>query len=104
MFVEFKAFLNSLFSSAFAPCKHFKQQLVSVCVLYDASMFFMCVSAQTCLMSKCSASLVEPSVQLMRKCLPRTPLPLPSDVSAYSFPLPGGSQGLAHVDVTLGTA
>uniref|UniRef100_A0A668SIK8 Peptidase M14 domain-containing protein n=1 Tax=Oreochromis aureus TaxID=47969 RepID=A0A668SIK8_OREAU len=33
--------------------------------------------------------LVEPSVQLMRKCLPRIPLPVTSDQSAYSFLLPG---------------
>uniref|UniRef100_A0A3Q4H1C3 AGBL carboxypeptidase 1 n=1 Tax=Neolamprologus brichardi TaxID=32507 RepID=A0A3Q4H1C3_NEOBR len=33
--------------------------------------------------------LVEPSMQLMRKCLPRIPLPVTSDQSAYSFLLPG---------------
>ncbi|XP_054632709.1 cytosolic carboxypeptidase 4 isoform X1 [Dunckerocampus dactyliophorus] len=46
-------------------------------------------TTQTCLLNKCLESLVEPSVQLMRKCLPKTPLPLTSDQSAYSFPLPG---------------
>jgi len=34
-------------------------------------------------------SLVEPAIQLMRKCNPKVPLPLTSDKSAYSFPLPG---------------
>uniref|UniRef100_A0A3B4A6M4 Peptidase M14 domain-containing protein n=1 Tax=Periophthalmus magnuspinnatus TaxID=409849 RepID=A0A3B4A6M4_9GOBI len=42
-------------------------------------------TTQTCLMNKALSSLVEPSVQLMRKCLPKTRLPLTSDLSAYSF-------------------
>uniref|UniRef100_A0A3B5ACI9 tubulin-glutamate carboxypeptidase n=1 Tax=Stegastes partitus TaxID=144197 RepID=A0A3B5ACI9_9TELE len=46
-------------------------------------------TTQTCLLSKSTECLVEPSVQLMRKCLPKTPLPLTSDKSAYTFPLPG---------------
>uniref|UniRef100_I3J890 AGBL carboxypeptidase 1 n=1 Tax=Oreochromis niloticus TaxID=8128 RepID=I3J890_ORENI len=46
-------------------------------------------TAQTCLLSKNLECLVEPSVQLMRKCLPRIPLPVTSDQSAYSFLLPG---------------
>ncbi|XP_044049759.1 cytosolic carboxypeptidase 4 [Siniperca chuatsi] len=46
-------------------------------------------TTQTCLLSKGLESLVEPSVQLMRKCLPKTRLPLTSDQSAYTFPLPG---------------
>uniref|UniRef100_G3NBD9 Peptidase M14 domain-containing protein n=1 Tax=Gasterosteus aculeatus aculeatus TaxID=481459 RepID=G3NBD9_GASAC len=46
-------------------------------------------TTQTCLLSKDLESLVEPSVQLMRKCLTKTPLPLTSDRSAYSFPMPG---------------
>ncbi|XP_055365774.1 cytosolic carboxypeptidase 4 isoform X2 [Betta splendens] len=58
-------------------------------------------TTQTCLLSKCLESLVEPSMQLMRKCLPRTPLPLPSDLSAYTFPLPGKSNGMADVDAAL---
>ncbi|KAI3370895.1 hypothetical protein L3Q82_007404 [Scortum barcoo] len=44
---------------------------------------------QTCLLNKARESLVEPSVQLIRKCLPRTRLPLTSNLSAYTFPLPG---------------
>ncbi|CAJ1057081.1 cytosolic carboxypeptidase 4 [Xyrichtys novacula] len=48
-------------------------------------------TTQTCLHSKGRDCLVEPSVQLMRKCLPKTPLPLISDQSAYTFPLPGRS-------------
>ncbi|KAI4897973.1 hypothetical protein NFI96_002358 [Prochilodus magdalenae] len=46
-------------------------------------------STQTCLLSKATECLVEPAVQLMRKCYPKVPLPLPSDRSAYSFPVPG---------------
>ncbi|KAL4005313.1 hypothetical protein ACER0C_005026 [Sarotherodon galilaeus] len=46
-------------------------------------------TAQTCLLSKNLQCLVEPSMQLMRKCLPRVPLPVTSDQSAYSFLLPG---------------
>lgn len=52
-------------------------------------------TTQTCLLNRALASLVEPSVQLMRKCLPNTCLPLTSDQSAYSFPVPGR----AHTDV-----
>ncbi|KAK7891986.1 hypothetical protein WMY93_023949 [Mugilogobius chulae] len=46
-------------------------------------------TTQTCLMNKALSCLVEPSVQLMRKCLPKTRLPLTSDLSAYSYPIPG---------------
>ncbi|XP_061532628.1 LOW QUALITY PROTEIN: cytosolic carboxypeptidase 4 [Phycodurus eques] len=45
-------------------------------------------TTQTCLLNTCQESLVESSVQLMRWCLPKTPLPLTSDQSAYCFPLP----------------
>ncbi|KAL6480708.1 hypothetical protein MHYP_G00117410 [Metynnis hypsauchen] len=46
-------------------------------------------TTQTCLSNKAAECLVEPAVQLMRKCYPKIPLPLPSDHSAFSFPLPG---------------
>ncbi|XP_013979912.2 cytosolic carboxypeptidase 4 [Salmo salar] len=46
-------------------------------------------TTQTCLASKGLESLVEPAVQLMRKCFPKCPLPLTSDQSVYTFPLPG---------------
>ncbi|XP_077453053.1 cytosolic carboxypeptidase 4 [Stigmatopora argus] len=46
-------------------------------------------TTQTSLLNNCLDSLVESSVQLMRCCLPKTPLPLTSDQSVYSFPLPG---------------
>ncbi|XP_058502222.1 cytosolic carboxypeptidase 4 isoform X1 [Solea solea] len=46
-------------------------------------------TTQTGLLSKGMECLTEPSVQLLRKCLPKTPLPLKSDQSAYTFPLPG---------------
>lgn len=51
-------------------------------------------STQECLMSKSLECLVEPSVQLMRKCLPTTRLPLTSDQSAYTFPLPGDHRNI----------
>ncbi|KAK2867030.1 hypothetical protein Q8A67_025147 [Cirrhinus molitorella] len=46
-------------------------------------------TTQTCLTMKGLESLVEPAIQLMRKCNPKVPLPLTSDKSAFSFPLPG---------------
>ncbi|KAK5867949.1 hypothetical protein PBY51_012401 [Eleginops maclovinus] len=55
-------------------------------------------STQTCLLSKGLESLVEPSVQLMRKCLPTTPLPLTTDQSAYNFPLPGRVHTVPDMD------
>lgn len=45
--------------------------------------------SKTFLTVKNLESLVEPAVQLMRKCYPRVPVPVTSDKSAYSFPLPG---------------
>ncbi|XP_071401694.1 cytosolic carboxypeptidase 4-like, partial [Centroberyx affinis] len=56
-------------------------------------------TTQTCLSTKGLESLVEPSVQLMRKCHPKTPLPLVSDRSVYSFPLPGRPDTDPDVDV-----
>lgn len=46
-------------------------------------------TTQTCLYTRGMECLVEPTVQLMRKCCPKCPLPLASDQSVYSFPLPG---------------
>uniref|UniRef100_A0AAQ6AIN1 Peptidase M14 domain-containing protein n=1 Tax=Amphiprion ocellaris TaxID=80972 RepID=A0AAQ6AIN1_AMPOC len=57
-------------------------------------------TTQTCLLSKSLECLVESTVQLMRKCLPKTPLPLTSDKSAYTFPLPGRPHAVPDVDVT----
>ncbi|TUT60083.1 Cytosolic carboxypeptidase 1 [Bagarius yarrelli] len=45
----------------------------------------------TCLLMKDSEFLVESAVQLMRKCLPKLPVPLSSDRSTYNFPLPGNA-------------
>ncbi|KAM7413845.1 hypothetical protein PAMA_018913 [Pampus argenteus] len=56
-------------------------------------------TTQTCLLSKALEPLVEPSVQLMRKCLPKTPLLLTSDQSAYSFPLPGRPHAVPYMDM-----
>ncbi|XP_048829590.1 cytosolic carboxypeptidase 4 [Brienomyrus brachyistius] len=48
-------------------------------------------TVQSCVSSEGGAScLVEPTVQLMRKCYPQTPVPIISEWSAYSYPLPGG--------------
>lgn len=60
-------------------------------------MFSLSVPTQTCLLTRGGECLVEPSVQLMRKCLPKTPLPLTSDQSAYTFPLPGRSHYVPEV-------
>ncbi|KAM9376128.1 cytosolic carboxypeptidase 4 [Pholidichthys leucotaenia] len=49
-------------------------------------------------LSKSLECLVEPSVQLMRKCLPKTRLPLTSDHSAYTFPLPERPHVVPDVD------
>ncbi|XP_037308586.2 cytosolic carboxypeptidase 4 isoform X2 [Pungitius pungitius] len=71
-----------------------RQALVSqggIRLLYGAT--------QTCLLSKGLESLVEPTVQLMRKCLTKTPLPLTSDWSAYSFPVPGRAHAVPAMDV-----
>uniref|UniRef100_A0AAQ6ITK4 tubulin-glutamate carboxypeptidase n=1 Tax=Anabas testudineus TaxID=64144 RepID=A0AAQ6ITK4_ANATE len=51
------------------------------------------------LLYQATQSLVESSVNLMRKCLPKTSLPLTSDLSAYTFPLPGRPQGVPHAAV-----
>uniref|UniRef100_A0A667WIV0 tubulin-glutamate carboxypeptidase n=1 Tax=Myripristis murdjan TaxID=586833 RepID=A0A667WIV0_9TELE len=56
-------------------------------------------TTQTCLFTKDLESLVEPSVQLMRKCYPKSPLPLTSDHSVYSFPLPGRPETNLDTDV-----
>ncbi|KAK2841772.1 hypothetical protein Q5P01_011972 [Channa striata] len=56
-------------------------------------------TTQMCLLKKHLESLVEPSVQLMRKCFPKTPLPLSSDLSAYTFPIPGRPAAVPDVDV-----
>lgn len=59
-------------------------------------------TTQMCLMSKALSSLVEPSVQLMRKCLPKTRLPLTSDLSTYSFPIPGRSDSDFYINKLVG--
>lgn len=59
-------------------------------------------ATQMCLMNKALSSLVEPSVQLMRKCLPKTRLPLTSDLSAYSFPIPGKSVTDSYINQLAG--
>lgn len=61
-------------------------------------------TTQTCLMNKALSSLVEPSVQLMRKCLPKTRLPLTSDLSTYSFPIPGKPDSDSSVHSLVGNS
>ncbi|XP_041966586.1 cytosolic carboxypeptidase 4 isoform X2 [Alosa sapidissima] len=58
-------------------------------------------TTQTCMFTRGMESLVEPAVQLMRKCCPKCPLPLASDMSVYRFPLPGGT--LSNCESTPGT-
>ncbi|KAM6973388.1 cytosolic carboxypeptidase 4 [Aplochiton taeniatus] len=65
-------------------CRAGRQALVAqggISLLYHTT--------QSCLMSKGLESLVEAAVQLMRKCCPKSPLPLTSDQSVYNLPLPG---------------
>lgn len=59
-------------------------------------------STQTCLMNRALSSLVEPSVQLMRKCLPKTRLPVTSDLSTYSFPIPGRPDSDSYMNTLVG--
>ncbi|KAA8590717.1 hypothetical protein FQN60_014651, partial [Etheostoma spectabile] len=67
-------------------------------VLCQGGIRLLYETSQTCLLSRGLESLVELSVQLMRKCLPKTPLPLTSDQSAYTFPLPGGPHAVPEMD------
>nr|XP_055048746.1 cytosolic carboxypeptidase 4 isoform X1 [Misgurnus anguillicaudatus] len=55
----------------------------------EGGMRLLLQTTQTFLTLKSLESLVEPAVQLMRKCYPKVPIPLSSDKSTYSFPLPG---------------
>ncbi|XP_068595082.1 cytosolic carboxypeptidase 4 [Brachionichthys hirsutus] len=57
---------------------------------------------QTCLSSEGLESLLEPTVQLMRKCLPKTRVPLTSDQSAYTFPLPGRPHSVPETELASG--
>ncbi|XP_029951908.1 cytosolic carboxypeptidase 4 [Salarias fasciatus] len=71
-----------------------RQALVS-----DGGLGLLYETTQSCLSNKSLECLVEPSVQLMRKCLPKTPLPLTSDQSVYTFPLPGRPPAAPDVGV-----
>ncbi|XP_051979103.1 cytosolic carboxypeptidase 4-like isoform X2 [Xyrauchen texanus] len=55
----------------------------------EGGMHILFQTTQACLTMKGLESLVDPAVQLMRKCYPKVPIPLTSDKSAYIFPLPG---------------
>ncbi|XP_068169276.1 cytosolic carboxypeptidase 4 [Antennarius striatus] len=59
---------------------------------------------QTCLSNKGLETLVEPTVQLMRKCLPKTCIPLASDRSAYTFALPGRPHFVPDTELASGIA
>ncbi|XP_058252240.1 cytosolic carboxypeptidase 4 isoform X2 [Hemibagrus wyckioides] len=77
-----RAFLHCLHRAAkTSAARHALLSEGGVTVLYNTT--------QACLVMKASESLVESAVQLMRKCLPKLPLPLSSDHSTYSFLLPG---------------
>ncbi|CAL8293312.1 unnamed protein product, partial [Boreogadus saida] len=69
-------------------------------VLAHGGIRLLLQTTQACLSSPGTEALVEPSVQLMRSCQPKTPLPLRSDHSAYSFPLPGGEYPAAALGST----
>ncbi|XP_053538244.1 cytosolic carboxypeptidase 4 isoform X1 [Ictalurus punctatus] len=80
-----RAFLHCLHSAAKTSAgRHALVSEGGVAVLYNTT--------QACLLTKDSESLVESAVQLMRKCLPKLPLPLSSDRSTYSFLLPGKTE------------
>ncbi|XP_061101791.1 cytosolic carboxypeptidase 4-like isoform X2 [Conger conger] len=57
-------------------------------LLAEEGMTLLFQSTQACLGVKCLDSLTDSAVQLMRKCHPKCPVPLTSDQSVYSFPLP----------------
>ncbi|KAJ8412935.1 hypothetical protein AAFF_G00105170 [Aldrovandia affinis] len=61
----------------------------SAALVAEGGMALLFQTTQACLGTKCLESLVESAVQLMRKCFPKCPVPLTSDQSVYSFPLPG---------------
>ncbi|XP_060782748.1 cytosolic carboxypeptidase 4 [Neoarius graeffei] len=80
-----RAFLRCLHRAAKTSAgRHTLVSEGGVAVLYNTT--------QACLLMKNSESLVESAVQLMRKCLPKLPLPLRSDHSAYNFLLPGNPE------------
>ncbi|KAF5884584.1 cytosolic carboxypeptidase 4-like, partial [Clarias magur] len=80
-----RAFLRCLHRAAKSSAgRHALMSEGGVAVLYTTT--------QACLSMKDSASLVESAVQLMRKCLPKLPLPLRSDRSAYHVLLPGSPE------------
>ncbi|XP_049339940.1 cytosolic carboxypeptidase 4 isoform X2 [Astyanax mexicanus] len=85
---------------AFLHCLHkaTKICLGRTALVTDGGIDLLYTTVQSCLLSKAAESLVEPSVQLMRKCYPKIPLPLTSDHSAYSFPLPGRPLGVWEDD------
>ncbi|XP_057186317.1 cytosolic carboxypeptidase 4 isoform X2 [Triplophysa rosa] len=55
----------------------------------EGGMSLLFQTTQTFLTVKTLESLVEPAVQLMRKCYPKVRIPVTLDKSVYSFPLPG---------------
>ncbi|MGH0160402.1 UNVERIFIED_CONTAM: hypothetical protein FKN15_059208 [Acipenser sinensis] len=55
----------------------------------DGGMEILFRTTQACLASRGLESLAKSATQIMRKCYPKQPLPLRSDRSTYSFPLPG---------------
>ncbi|KAM9470800.1 cytosolic carboxypeptidase 4 isoform 2-T2 [Clarias gariepinus] len=80
-----RAFLRCLHRAAKSSAgRHALMSEGGVAVLYNTT--------QACLSMKDSESLVESAVQLMRKCLPKLPLPLRSDRSTFHFLLPGSPE------------
>ncbi|XP_028814191.1 cytosolic carboxypeptidase 4-like [Denticeps clupeoides] len=67
----------------------------------EGGMTLLLQITQSCLAVAGLECLVKPAVQLMRKCLPRCPIPLTSDQSAYSLLLPGRSNTHWDADTKL---
>ncbi|NXU52693.1 CBPC4 carboxypeptidase, partial [Turnix velox] len=49
-------------------------------------------SIQDCLCCKNLDPIVSTAIQILRKCYPKEPLPVPTSKSSYSFPLPGNAR------------
>ncbi|XP_029109367.1 cytosolic carboxypeptidase 4 [Scleropages formosus] len=60
-------------------------------LLADGGLGLLFRTTQACLDNEKLLPLVEPAVQLMRKCYPKSSIPITSEWSTHVFPLPSGS-------------
>ncbi|XP_062856327.1 cytosolic carboxypeptidase 4 [Trichomycterus rosablanca] len=67
-------------------------------IVSDGGLTLLYTTTQACLSMKDSESLVESAVQLMRKCHPKVPLPLSSDLSVYTVPIPSKPEDAWRLD------